>query len=57
MRPKARILLEECIERGVRRGYTRAHKHNETPSEATIYEEIENCIMSEIYEYFQFDDL
>lgn len=57
MRAKTRIILEECIERGTRRGYARAHKHNDSPSEAAILEEIENSIMSEIYEYFQFDDL
>ncbi len=45
----------ECIENGVRRGYRRAHKHTESPEENVIFEQIEDCIMSEIVERFFFD--
>lgn len=55
MRANYRVILEECIENGVRRGYRRAHKHTESPAEETIFEEIENCIMSEIIDHFFFD--
>jgi hypothetical protein len=55
MKPKTRVILEMAIEQGVRRGYARAHKHVENPSEGSIIMNIEECVMSEIYEYFTFD--
>jgi hypothetical protein len=55
MRVKYRVILEQAIEEGVRRGYSRAHKHIENPSEGAIIEHIEEAVMSSIYEYFTFD--
>jgi hypothetical protein len=55
MRPNYRVILMECIENGVRRGYRRVHKHTESPGEEAIFEQIEDCIMSEIVERFFFD--
>lgn len=56
MKPKIRVILEMAIEAGVRRGYSRAHKHVENPTEGAIIDQIEECVMSEIYEYFTFDE-
>ena len=56
MTPKFRVILEQALEEGIRRGYRRAFKHNEDPSEEIICETIEECVMSQIYEYFTFDD-
>jgi hypothetical protein len=56
MKAKTRVILEMAIEAGVRRGYSRAHKHVENPTEGAIIESIEDCVMSEIYEYFTFDE-
>jgi len=56
MKPKIRVILELAIEEGVRRGYSRAHKHIENPSEGAIIEHIEENVMSAIYEYFTFDE-
>ena len=56
MKPKFRVILEQAIEEGVRRGYSRAHKHVENPSEGAIIENIEDAVMSSIYEYFDFED-
>jgi archaeosine-15-forming tRNA-guanine transglycosylase len=56
MKPKIRVILEQAIEDGVRRGYSRAHKHVENPSEDCIIEQIEDAVMSAIYEYFTFDE-
>jgi len=56
MKVKMRVILEMAIEEGVRRGYSRAHKHNEDPSEEVICEIFEECVMSQIYEYFEFSD-
>ena len=55
MRVNYRVILMECIEAGVRRGYRRAHKHVESPQEEAIFESIEDCVMSEIVERFFFD--
>jgi len=56
MKPKFRVILEQAIEEGVRRGYSRAHKHVESPTEGAIIESIEDCVMSSIYEYFDFEE-
>jgi hypothetical protein len=56
MKPKTRVILEMAIEQGVRRGYARAHKHVENPTEGAIIEHIEDCVMGEIYEYFTFEE-
>jgi archaeosine-15-forming tRNA-guanine transglycosylase len=56
MKPKFRVILEQAIEEGVRRGYSRAHKHVENPTEGAIIENIEDAVMSSIYEYFTFDE-
>ena len=56
MKPKIRVILEMAIEEGVRRGYSRAHKHVENPTEGAIIEHIEEAVMSQIYEYFTFDE-
>jgi hypothetical protein len=56
MKPKFRVILNQAIEEGVLRGYRRAFKHNEDPSEEVICENIEECVMSQIYEYFTFDE-
>lgn len=55
MKPKVRVILEQAIEEGVRRGYHRAYKHVENPSESAVIEHIEEAVMSSIYEYFTFD--
>ena len=56
MKPKFRVILSQAIEEGVKIGYRRAFKHNENPTEETIIETIEDCVMSAIYEYFEFSD-
>lgn len=56
MKPKFRVILEQAIEEGVRRGYARAHKHVENPTEGAIIESIEEHVMSSIYEYFTFGE-
>ena len=56
MKPKFRVILEQAIEEGVRRGYSRAHKHVVSPTEGAIIESIEDCVMSSIYEYFDFEE-
>jgi hypothetical protein len=56
MIPKIYPLLERCIEDGLSRGWTRAHKHTETPSEQLILDEQMNAITLEIFEWFEFKE-
>ena len=55
MKPKFRVILNQAINEGVLLGYRRAFKHNEEPSEEIICDTIEECVMSQIYEYFTFE--
>ena len=56
MKPKIRVILEQAIEAGVRRGYHRAYKHTDDPSDEAVINTIEDCVMGEIYEYFTVED-
>ena len=56
MRARTRVILEMAVEGGVRRGYRRAFKHTESPSEEHILNTIEECVMSSVYDFFSFDD-
>lgn len=56
MKPKALKLLEQCIEIGVEVGLHRAHKHNESPSREQIQQSIEDAILHEIHEWFDFSE-
>ena len=55
MKPKVRVILEQAVEEGVRRGYHRAHKHVENPTEGAIIEHVQEAVMGSIHEYFTFD--
>jgi archaeosine-15-forming tRNA-guanine transglycosylase len=56
MKPKFRVILDQAIEEGVRRGYRRAFKHIEDPTEESICQHIEEQVISSLYEYFDFED-
>ncbi len=56
MKPKFRVILDQALAEGIRRGYRRAFKHNEDPSEEIICETIEDCVMGSLYEYFDFPE-
>ena len=56
MKVKTRVILEQAIEEGVNRGWRLAHKHVENPEEHAIIDRINDAVMSQIYEYFSFDD-
>ena len=56
MKVKTLVILERAIEEGVRRGYRRAFKHVENPTELMICDHIEQCVMEQIHEYFDFED-
>jgi hypothetical protein len=54
MKPKFDIVFSDCLERGIRRGYKRAHKYVENPTEESFLDHIETAIMEELHEYFEF---
>lgn len=56
VRARTRLLLERCIEDGTERGYRRAFKHSDSPSEAHILSEIDAAIWLEIDTYFNFEE-
>lgn len=53
---KKRKILEAAIESGIHFGYTRAHKHTDTPNRAQLEGEIEREIWNAIYEVFKFEE-
>ena len=56
MKPKFHKILEMAVEQGVSYGYRRAHKHVDDPTEESICDHIEECVMGQIYEYFTFEE-
>ena len=56
MTPKTLKLLEQCIEIGVEIGLHRAHKHTSTPDREQIQQSIEDAILHEVHEWFQFNE-
>jgi hypothetical protein len=55
MRAKVRQILEECIEIGIERGYEKAYKHTDNPSEMHLGSCIELGIWYEIDQRFDFE--
>lgn len=60
MKAKEYLLLERCVEDGILRGINRAHKHlidDEFPSREELEMHIQQAIMLEISEWFDFEEL
>lgn len=57
MRPREYVILRECVDNGVQRGWIKAHKHSDNPTPGQIQGAIEAAVMDEINEYFLFDEL
>jgi hypothetical protein len=56
MKPKFGVILDQAIEEGVKRGYRKAFKYIEDPTEESICQHIEEQVMSSLYEYFEFGE-
>ena len=56
MRVKEYTVLVDCVERGVAYGMNRAYKHTDTPASDYIKQQITDAVLSEISEYFSFDN-
>jgi len=55
MKPNTYNILRNAIEQGIAYGVRRAHKHTDTPNEATLEHEIDMAVWNEIHEYFTFE--
>jgi hypothetical protein len=56
MKPKIYTILSQAVEEGVKRGYRRAFKYVENPSEEAILDAVDTAVMASILEYFTFDN-
>lgn len=56
MRARDSLVLERCVETGIRLGLNRAHKHKEAPTEADVAAQIQRAIMDEVEEWFIFKE-
>jgi len=57
MKAKTYALVEKCVEEGIRRGFSKAYKHDLDPSQLVIETSIHDCVMLELTEWFTFDEL
>lgn len=55
IRAKVYPLMRETVEAGVLYGWTRAHKYTDAPTPEDIREAIEQAVMTEICERFEFE--
>lgn len=55
MKPKFYPLLQRCVEEGVARGLRQASKHTDSPSQDLVAASVEQAVMTEIHEWFDFD--
>lgn len=57
MKPRLYRILAECVEVGSRRGVNRSFKYTENPDIETIIKNVDDAIMSEICEWFDFEEI
>lgn len=57
MKPRFDVILEQALNEGIERGWSRAHKHDQSPQESWIKETIHDCIMESFYQYFIFEHI
>ena len=49
-------IIDDVVERAVRLGYHRAHKHVDEPGEQHMINEIHTAVMNELCEVLKFDE-
>lgn len=57
LKPKSAPVLELAIEQGVARGFRKAYKHIDNPTQEYIAMAIEEEVMNAIYEWFDTEDV
>ena len=56
MKARDGMVLERCVETGIKLGLNRARKHQEAPTEAEVVEAIRRAVMDEVEEWFVFEE-
>jgi hypothetical protein len=56
MKARDGMVLERCVETGIRLGLNRARKHQEAPTEAEVVQAIQRAVMDEVEEWFLFEE-
>ena len=56
MKPKEYNVLAMCVENGLMAGWARAHKYNQTPDPQVIRDTIQDAVLGEICEWFDFEE-
>ena len=56
MKARDGMVLERCVETGIKLGLNRARKHQEAPTEAEVVQAIQRAIMEEVEEWFIFEE-
>jgi hypothetical protein len=56
MKARDSLVLERCVETGIRLGLNRARKHQEAPTEAEVVQAIQRAVMEEVEEWFIFEE-
>ena len=56
MKARDSLVLERCVETGIKLGLNRARKHQEAPTEAEVVEAIQRAVMEEVEEWFVFEE-
>lgn len=54
MKARTYEIMRRAVEEGVAYGWRRAHKYNDKPDDASLKEAIEDGVMSEVCEWFEF---
>ena len=57
MKPKEYQVLQMCIENGLAFGLNRAYKHTDEPTKDQILDAIEQALMEEIHQWFEFPEI
>lgn len=57
MKPKEYLVLQMCIENGLAFGLNRAYKHTDEPTKDQILDAIEQALMEEIHQWFEFPEV
>lgn len=56
MKARDGMVLERCVETGIKLGLHRARKRQEAPTEDDVAAEIQRAIMDEVEEWFVFEE-
>ena len=56
MKARDGMVLERCVETGIKLGLHRARKHQEAPTEVEVVEAILRAVMDEVEEWFIFEE-